>query len=110
MLEIKESDWKVLRRVYPLAHGRFCEQVLAEVESLLHDRERSSRERYLDLRDLIECRDRQMARLFDSPRRSTALPLLARLREEGLLTDEDFSCLSTDTRCIIGLLINPGPR
>jgi hypothetical protein len=31
MREIKEPDWKVLRRVHPLALERFCEGVLAEI-------------------------------------------------------------------------------
>ena len=29
---IAEADWKVLRRVHPLALERYCERVLAEIE------------------------------------------------------------------------------
>jgi len=32
MREIKEPDWKVLRRVHPLALERFCEHALAEID------------------------------------------------------------------------------
>jgi hypothetical protein len=37
MQEIKEPDWKVLRRVHPLALERFCERVLAEIDRVSRD-------------------------------------------------------------------------
>lgn len=33
-MDIKESDWKVFRKVRQLALERFCEQVLSEVKIL----------------------------------------------------------------------------
>ena len=30
--EIKEFDWKILRRLHSLALERFCERVIAEIE------------------------------------------------------------------------------
>jgi hypothetical protein len=36
MREIEEPDWKVLRRVHPLALERFCERVLAEIDRASH--------------------------------------------------------------------------
>ena len=33
---IAEADWKVLRRVHPLALERYCERVLAEIERVTH--------------------------------------------------------------------------
>lgn len=43
---LPEADWKVLRRVHPLAVGRFCERVLGEVERVLRDSAQSRHERY----------------------------------------------------------------
>jgi hypothetical protein len=34
MLEMKELDWKILRRVHPLALERFCKRVLAEIDRI----------------------------------------------------------------------------
>jgi hypothetical protein len=45
--EIKEADWKLLRRLHPLALERFCERALAEIESVKHDDARSFHQRYL---------------------------------------------------------------
>lgn len=35
--EIKESDWKVPRRLHPLLLERFCECVLAAIEHVKND-------------------------------------------------------------------------
>jgi len=48
MWEIKEPDWKLLRRVHPLALERFCERVLAEVDRVSHDGA-TSHARYLEI-------------------------------------------------------------
>lgn len=55
--------------------------------------------------NLVQRRNRQMARLFDDLRRSRALTMLAQLRSEGLLTDEEFSMFSQETRRTIEALL-----
>jgi hypothetical protein len=105
MRYMPEADWKVLRRVHKVALARFCEQLLAEVASLARDDARSPHERYLHLYKLVQDRDRQMARLFNNPRRSGALHMLAQLREEGLLTHDDLASLTPETRDAILLVL-----
>ena len=36
-IEIKESDWKLLRRLHQVALERFCERALTDVQSALAD-------------------------------------------------------------------------
>ena len=103
--DINEADWKILRRVHPLALERFCERVLGEIERAAQDSARSHHERYLDVFDLMQRRDRHMARLFDDLRRSRALTMLAHIRSEGLLTEEEFSSFSQETRDAIEVLL-----
>jgi hypothetical protein len=79
MREIKEPDWKVLRRVHPLALERFCERVLAEIDRVSRDGATSHHARYLQIFRILQQRDREMARLFDNPRRSHALTMLAQM-------------------------------
>ena len=105
MREIKEPDWKVLRRVHPLALERFCERVLAEIDSLSRDGAMSHHERYLEIFRIIQQRDREIARLLDNPRRSHALTMLAQIRSQGLLTKDEFSRLSPETRGAIQMLL-----
>src|ERR1700683_463562 len=73
MREIKQPDWKVLRRVHPLALERFCERVLAETGRVSRDGATSHHARYLQIFRILQQRDREMSRLFDNPRRSHAL-------------------------------------
>ena len=102
---IAERDWKVLRRVHPLALERYCERVLAEIVRVTHNSAESTHQRYLDIFKIIEQRDREMASIFNDPKRSNALTMLARIRAAGLLTENEFSSLSPETRSAIGLLM-----
>ena len=108
MREIKEPDWKVLRRVHPLALERFCERVLAEIDRVSRDGAKSHHARYLQIFRIIKQSDREIARLFDNPRRSHALTMLAQIRSEGLLTEDEFSSLSPETRGVIQMLLGAG--
>ena len=88
-----------------LALERFCERVLAEIDRVMHNRAQNAHQRYLDIFKIIEQRDRDMASIFDDPKRSNALTMLARIRSEGLLTEDEFSSLSPETRSAIQMLL-----
>jgi len=102
---IAEADWKVLRRLHPLALERFCERVLAEIEQVMKNRMQSAHQRYVDDFRIVERRDRDIARLFNDPKRSHALTILTGIRSEGLLTDDEFSASSPATRGAIEMLL-----
>lgn len=102
---IAEADWKVLRRLHTLALERFCERVLVEIDRVMHIRVQNAHQRYLGIFKIIEQRDRDMAIIFNDPKRSNALTMLARIRSEGLLTEDEFSSLSPETRSAIQLLL-----
>ena len=95
----------MLRRVHPLALERYSERVLAEIERVTSNSVQSAHQRYLDIFKIVEQRDREMASIFDDPRRSNALSMLARMRSEGLLTADEFSGLSAETRGAIQSLL-----
>ena len=84
--DIKESDWKVLRRLHPIALERFCERVLMEIGSVKNDDARNFHERYLDIFKIVERCDREIACIFDDLKRSRALMMLAAMCSVGLLT------------------------
>jgi len=106
--DINETDWKVLRRIHSLALERFCERVLGEVELIMRNGALTHHERYLEIFELMQRRDQDIAHLFDDPRRSRALPMLAHMRSRGVLTDEEFSSLSDQTRSAVQLLLGAG--
>lgn len=106
--DINETDWKVLRRVHPLALERFCERVLDELERILRNSALNHHERYVEIFKLMQRRDGDIARVFDDPKRSRALTMLAHMRSEGVLTEEEFASLSQQTRSAVHMLIGAG--
>jgi hypothetical protein len=105
MQEIKESDWKILRQLRSEALERFCKRVLLEIEGINSDSAKSFHQKYLDIYQTIDRRDKEIALTFNNPRRSTALTQLAAMKARGLLTDDEFLRLSQDTRDVVGLLL-----
>jgi hypothetical protein len=47
---ISEADWKVFRRLRPIALERFCERVLSEIGQTASESGKGAHERYLALR------------------------------------------------------------
>ncbi len=107
MHTIKESDWKLLRRLHTVALERYCQQVLAESERLHRAPDKSFHERYLAVFDLLRKRDKELARLFDDLRRSTALQHLAGLC--GLLTAEEVAQFSEETQMLVAVWLGEAP-
>jgi hypothetical protein len=106
--EIKESDWKVLRRLHPVALERFCGRVLTEIGSVMNDDARNSHERYLNIFKIVAHRDREIARIFDDLKRSRAPTMLAEMCSVGLLTEDELSGFSPETRSVIDMLRRNG--
>jgi len=96
--EIKESDWKLFRRFHDIALERFCERVLREMQSATTEHSDSYHDRYLKVFELIQDRNQTMARAFDDVRRSKAFVLLANIKQQGLLAEEELMQFSPEAR------------
>ena len=101
--QISETDWKLLRRLEPIALGRFCQAVLSEVALLASNSAKDSHARYLKLFKLIQERDEELGEAFNDMKRSMAYVKLARMRSLGLITDEEFAEFSEQTRGVAAL-------
>lgn len=102
--EIKESDWKLLRQLHKVALERFCQRILHEIECINSDSTKSFHQRYLDIFNVIERRDKEIAQCFDGARRSTALTQLALMQAGGLITEEEFMSFSPEIRSVLDVL------
>jgi hypothetical protein len=71
--EIKESDWKLIRRLQKVALERFCERVPREVRAAAAEHGEGYHDCYLKVFALIQDRDKTISDAFDDPRRSNAL-------------------------------------
>jgi hypothetical protein len=95
MNQIKESDWKVMRRVAPTLVERFCQRYLDSIAKIIRTKQ-SSFERYQDVYRATQQHNRSMQLLFDDMRRSSAFELVISWRDLDLLTEEEFSLFSED--------------
>ncbi len=93
-----ESDWKIFRELRELALERFCKRVLEELEGLCRDASRSHHERYLDIFQLLQDRDDELAHAFNDPRRSRMIAQLAAIHAHGLLRPAELARLTPSTR------------
>ncbi len=105
MLQIKESDWKILRQLHSEALECFCKQILLEIERVNSDKAKGFHRKYLDIWEVIRRRDKEMAQTFNDLRRSRAYTQIASLKARGLLTEDEFLRFSQDTRDAVDLLL-----
>lgn len=111
--EIPERDWKVLRELKPIALDRFCQRVILETNALCADTGQGSHQRYLAIWQLLKKRDAQIAEAFDDMSRSQAWRHITVMRHFGLLTDDEFSRFTQETRASaqrqLDILETPSP-
>ena len=96
MRDIKESDWKVFKRVREAALERFCERVLDAVARINSDNTKSKHERYVAIYRLVRERDKEIDSIFDYLRRSTAVTQLCSFRLNDLMTEQELRRFSPE--------------
>jgi|SRR5579862_6709320 len=99
--QIPESDWKVLRELEPVLLERFCKRALAYITEAANDSAQTRHQGFLQIFQLTQKQNNDLALAFDDIRRSNALPKLMAMRSLGLLTDEEFMRFRPDTRSLI---------
>ena len=95
--DIPERDWKLFRQLQPVALERFCEKVLSEIHEISGPGP-SAHKRYLRVFKTIRDQDKDLAILFDNPRRSNAWFQLSLIHSHGLLTLEEMQRFSPETQ------------
>lgn len=97
--QIKESDWKVFKKLYPLALERFYDRAVNELQQITTEGEMDSEDRYHKIYRTVQDRDEKLAQLFDGVyRRSAAFIQLISYYREGLITKEELNKLSEENR------------
>lgn len=88
--DIKESDWKVFKRVREAALERFCGRVLDEIARINSDNTKNKHERYAAIYRLVHERHKEINSIFDYLRRSTAVQQLCSFRLNDLVTEQEL--------------------
>lgn len=94
----KESDWKHLSKLKPLALERLCRRILDEVQTAAVDPALSFHDRYLKIYALIQERDNDIVGAFDEMSRSKAWLRVLNMNSLGLLTEEELAGFSEEMR------------
>jgi len=97
-LEIPERDWKVLRKLKPIALDRFCKRALAELKYRAMADDGEYHAAYLAVFKALQERDEELASAFNEMSRSQAFFRLISIRRLKLLTEEDWHEFSEETR------------
>ena len=98
MNNIKESDWKIFRQLHKTALNRFCERILKDASNIMSKDGMTQHECYLELYKHLAEKDKEIGRLFDDFRRSTALMQLRFICSHSLLTEEEMDQFSPDVQ------------
>ena len=97
MLDIKEADWKIFKKIKEAAIDRYCQNCLSEYAEIISDNSKCNHNKYLYLYRAVENNDKKMAIIFgDNTSRSKAFLQLITIRGEGLADQELVSRLSKE--------------
>ncbi|MGD0189625.1 MAG: peptide ABC transporter substrate-binding protein [Rhizomicrobium sp.] len=99
---ILKSDWKTLQALRSVALDRLSKAILDEIAALAADETKSHHERYLAVWQHVQDRDRDVADGFNEMTRSKALMRIAFMRRLKVMTDEEFTRFSDETREAVG--------
>ena len=73
MNNIPEPDWKIARKLYKVLLQRKCERILNEVENEILNNSCNHHGKYLNIYELINTQNKEVAESFDDLRRSNAI-------------------------------------
>ena len=95
---IPEKDWKLLRSLQQEKISAFCERTLRKLGDTITSKAATPLETYKRVWEILTQEDNNLGLMFDDVKRSNALQKLGAWRRFGLLSDDELSQLSEDTR------------
>lgn len=98
IFEISKADWACFRQLHSVALERYCHRVLQQLTEIADDQSFGYHQRYLNAYDFIKSADKNLASIFDAPRRSSAVIQILKMHHEGLITEEEFMGFSAEIR------------
>lgn len=81
---MKESDWKLFKKIKEKALDKYCNEVLTEFSKVINKKNIDAHSRYLELYKMVHNRDKLLAEIFNGHSRSKAWRQLLMIRQEEL--------------------------
>ena len=101
MRGIAERDWRLVRKLHPIALQRYCQQVFQDVHALTEEGECDHHAAYLELYKLVRDRDKTIGYLFDDLRRSRATMMVMGWKNHDLITEDELAMFSEKTLAVV---------
>ena len=103
--EIKESDWKYLKKLKPVLLERACANINKEAQLILENKENHDQHQvYLAIYKHYEKKDDMIADCFNDYRRSTAKQRILRLVDYGIMSEDELQGSNDDTKGFVELI------
>ncbi|NQU12172.1 hypothetical protein HQ590_15365 [bacterium] len=101
MKSIPERDWKYLQRICPAMLDALCGLINSKAIEILGNQQLSQHDRYLQLYRHLEVADRVVGECFNDWRRSNIWLTIRLLYHRGVLTTEQVSHLTDETKRLL---------
>jgi hypothetical protein len=98
MNDIREKDWKLARSMKKRVLDLACKRILEKASKLIESDNESSHAKYLELWALMRDEDQQIGSMFNNFKRSAAIQQISLWQHHGLITNEEFSLFTPETR------------
>jgi hypothetical protein len=105
MNDIKESDWKLLRKKKDKILNDHCNKILMQIESLTRKRSGREHDIYLRLWEILKEKDKEISYMFDDLKRSNAIMKIFHMVKFEALPLDELEEFSEETKEKIQSLI-----
>lgn len=95
--DIRESDWKTLRKLAPIAMARAFDRSIDRIQTTI-SMNRKSQIKFWDIKNYADDQRLIISRTFDGLTRSNSIERLAMIWAQDLLTDEEIEQFTPETR------------
>ncbi len=106
MNAIAEKDWKLLRKMKDEKLNAACEMILTIIHTEITNKGNENHKAYLNVWKIVDSEDRNIAEMFNDLKRSNAVLKLATWKRHGLLSEQEISKFSPETRSTIEAITN----
>jgi len=101
MNSIAEKDWKLLRSMKEEKLNHACGEILQQISKEIEFEGNERHNSYLKVWKILNSEDRKICEMFDDLKRSNAILKLVSWKQNGLLTEQEISKFSEQTRSVI---------
>jgi len=95
---MKESDWKIFKKIKANALDLFRQNTLNDLKAVIEDSKQTHHERYGEIYDLVHTQNKIMASLFDGHSRSNAGLQLMLMRQHKIANQTLIEKMSDETQ------------